>query len=322
MNEKEEEFFWKPKTALGMDVAEGKITSIDEIFKSGRKIKEPEIVDRLLPGLQNELIFIGGSPGKGGGSRPTPTKRTARMHRSGRRYNILAVVVVGDMNGYIGIGKSEGLEHTVAIAKATEAAKLNIVPVKRGCGSWECGCGEKHSIPVSTRGKSGSVIVELKPAPKGIGLCVNAEAKKLLKMAGIRDIWSKTFGDPRTRVNYIFALFNAFKAMNMMKVQGEDVIREEESEIKEEVKKEAKVVEEKEEIKEEKTEKKEEKAKKEKKEETVPKEKKKEKKAKPVKKKKEAVPKKEEKKEKKAVKKKKDAKEKKEEKEASAVAEE
>ena len=212
------EFFWKPKTKLGREVSEGRVSSIDDIFKGSRKIKEPEIVDRLLPDLHNEIIFIGGSPGKGGGSRPTPTKRTARMHRSGRRYNILAVVVVGNMNGYLGIGKSEALDHRTAITKALENAKLNIIPVKRGCGSWECACKEKHSIPVSVKGKSGSVTVELKPAPKGIGLCVNDEAKKLMRIAGIRDIWSKTFGDPRTRINYIFAIFLAFKEMNRMKI--------------------------------------------------------------------------------------------------------
>jgi len=235
VEEKEGEFFWKPKTELGMEVSEGEISSMDEIFNSGRKIKEPEIVDRLLPGLQNEVIFIGGSPGKGGGSRSTPTKRTARMHRSGRRYNILAVVAVGNMDGYLGIGKSEGLEHTTAIEKALENAKLNIIPVKRGCGSWECACNEKHSIPFAVQGKSGSVRIELKPAPKGIGLCVNDEAKKLMKMAGIKDIWSKTFGDPRTRINYIFAIFTAFKEMNRMKIKGvEEEIEEKIEEVAEE----------------------------------------------------------------------------------------
>lgn len=212
---------WIPKTELGKAVFEGKIVSIDEIFKSGKKIKEPEIVDKLLPNLKNELIFVGGSPGKGGGSRKTPTRRTARMHRSGRRYRISAVVVVGNEDGYFGVGKSEAIEHNEAIQKATKSAKLNIIPVKRGCGSWECGCGEQHSIPVQVEGKKGSVKVVLKPAPKGIGLCVNDEAKKAIKIAGIKDVWSKDFGEARSRVNYMFAIFNAFKKMNRMKISEE-----------------------------------------------------------------------------------------------------
>lgn len=208
---------WTPRTELGKAVFGGAITSIDEIFRRGEKIKEPEIVDRLLPGLKSEIIFIGGSPGKGGGIRRTSTRRTARMHRSGRRFTISAMVVVGNENGYLGVGTSESTEHRIAIDKATQKAKMNIMPIKRGCGSWECGCGEVHSIPQEVGGKSGSVIVFLKPAPRGLGLCCSSEMKKLMKLAGISDIWTKTYGERRTRVNLVMATFNALKNLNKMK---------------------------------------------------------------------------------------------------------
>ena len=210
---------WIPKTELGKQVAAGTIT-LDDIFKTGRKIKEPEIIDKLLPGLQNDIIYIGGSPGKGGGIKRTPTKRTARMHRSGRRYTVSALVVVGDGNGYIGVGAANSKEHRDAIEKATTAAKLNVIPVKRGCGSWECNCNGNHSIPLKIFGGEGSNRVMLIPAPKGIGLCVNDEAKKVLKLAGIRDMWSKSFGQSRTRSNYTMAIFDAFKKMNRMKIEA------------------------------------------------------------------------------------------------------
>ncbi|MFH0832664.1 MAG: 30S ribosomal protein S5 [Candidatus Aenigmatarchaeota archaeon] len=208
---------WIPKTELGNDVFNGKITSLDEIFKLGKKIKEPEIVDKLLPNLQNEVYFIGGSPGKGGGDRKTPTKRTARMHRSGRRYKVSAIVIVGNADGYFGVGKASSIEHRDAIEKATVNAKLNIMPVKRGCGSWECACGERHSIPFEVVGQAGSVKVVMKPAPKGIGLCINDEAKKAMRLAGINDVWSTTFGESRTRSNYVFAIYDAFKKMNIVR---------------------------------------------------------------------------------------------------------
>lgn len=207
---------WIPRTKLGQQVAMGQIT-LEEIFRSGKKIKEAGIVDALLPGLQNEIIFIGGSPGKGGGIKRTPTRRTARMHRSGRRYRVSAIAVVGDGNGHVGIGKAQSLENKDAIDKAITAAKLSIIPVKRACGSWECACGENHSIPVRIEGKAGSVIVTLIPAPKGIGLCINDEAKKIIRLAGIRDIWSMSDGESRSRLNYAFAIYNAFKNMNSMK---------------------------------------------------------------------------------------------------------
>jgi small subunit ribosomal protein S5 len=210
---------WKPKTSLGIAVFEGRITSLDEIFAEGKKIKEAPIVDRLVPGLRNEIIFIGGSPGKGGGIKRTPTRRTARMHRSGRRYKVSALVVVGNGNGYIGAGRSVSIEHKVAIDKATEVAKLNIIPVKRGCGSWECGCGQEHSIPAKVTGKSGSVSVELIPAPKGIGLCIPDEGKKMMRLAGIKDIWARSYGNTGARVNYALALYDAFKELNKMKLK-------------------------------------------------------------------------------------------------------
>ncbi len=220
---------WIPRTELGKDVFEGKITSLDEVFESGRKIKEHEIIDRLLPTLQSEIIFIGGSPGKGGGDQKTPTRRTARMHRSGRRYTISAVVVVGDGNKYIGIGKSAAIENHVAIEKAMKNAKINIMPVRKGCGSWECACGEQHSVPLEVNGRRGSVTVSLKPAPKGLGLCISDEGKKVMKLAGIRDIWTKSFGETRSRVNYMGALFDAFKKMNRMKIDKAEAVKAEEA---------------------------------------------------------------------------------------------
>ena len=210
---------WKPRTELGKMVAQGAIT-LDEIFMHGKKIKEAEIVDRLIPNLQSDIIFIGGSPGKGGGIKRTPTRRTTRMHRSGRRYRTSAMVVIGNGDGYFGIGKSVAVENRVAIAKATENAKLNIIPVKRGCGSWECVCGSGHTIPVQIEGKSGSVRVQLFPAPKGVGLCVNNEAKKMMRLAGIKDLWTKRYGESRSRSNYAMAVFDAFKRMNRLRLDS------------------------------------------------------------------------------------------------------
>ena len=210
---------WKPRTELGKMVAQGAIT-LDEIFTHGKKIKEAEIVDRLIPNLQSDIIFIGGSPGKGGGIKRTPTRRTTRMHRSGRRYRTSAMVVIGNGDGYFGLGKSVAVENRVAIAKATENAKLNIIPVKRGCGSWECVCGSGHTIPVQIEGKSGSVRVQLFPAPKGVGLCVNNEAKKMMRLAGIKDLWTKRYGESRSRSNYAMAVFDAFKRMNRLRLDS------------------------------------------------------------------------------------------------------
>lgn len=204
---------WTPKTNLGRQVIEGKITSIDEILFSGKRIIEPEIVDYLVPNLQSELVLIGGRAGKGGGIQRIPIRITAKMHSSGRRFRTSALFVVGDGNGLIGVGRGSSIEPRTSMEKSLRKAKLSIIKIKRGCGDWECGCGTEHSISFKTKGHSGSVRVGLMPAPKGVGLVANNETKKLLKMAGIKDVWVKTFGNTSNRINLISAVFDALKRL-------------------------------------------------------------------------------------------------------------
>lgn len=204
---------WMPKTLLGKDVLAGKITDINEVLRSGKRIIEPEIVDKLVPELKNELILVGGRTGKGGGIQRIPVRITAAMHKSGRRFSTGAFVVVGNEDGLVGIGKGGAPETRDAIAKGMKKAKLNIISIKRGCGSWECGCETLHSVPYKVSGKTGSVKVVLLPAPKGVGLVADDESKKILRIAGIKDVWVKTFGNTGMRINLISAIFDALKKL-------------------------------------------------------------------------------------------------------------
>ena len=208
---------WVPKTSLGQDVVKGKYASLNEILTKGLLILEPEIVDYLVPNLKEEMMYIGGTPGKGGGIKRTATRMTARMHKSGRRYSLTAVAIVGNEDGIVGAGRGNSIEHRGAIQKATQHAKLGVMQIKRGCGSWECNCQTNHSIPYQAEGKSGSVTVVLKPAPKGIGIVAHGETKKILKMAGIKDIWVKSFGQTSSRINLTFAVLNALKNLTTRK---------------------------------------------------------------------------------------------------------
>jgi len=204
---------WVPKTRLGREVFEKKITDIDEILKSGVPIKESEIVDQLVPNLKNELILIGGRAGKGGGIQRIPVKITATMHKSGRRFTTNAFVVVGNEDGIVGIAKGSAVESRDSIEKAVKKAKTKIMRIKRGCGHWECSCGEPHTIPFKTEGHSGSVRVLLFPAPKGVGLVADNSSKKIFRLAGIKDVWVKTFGNTSARINLISAIFDAMKKL-------------------------------------------------------------------------------------------------------------
>lgn len=208
---------WIPKTKLGHNVLKGQFANIGEVLQKGEVILEPEVVDTLIPDLKQEVIYIGGSPGKGGGIRRTATKRTTRMHKSGRRFRLASVIVVGDERGIVGIGKASSKEHRIALEKAAKQAKLNVIRVMKGCGSWECGCDGDHSIKFSTEAKCGSVIVKLLPAPKGVGIVSDKESRKILKLAGIKDVWVKTQGNTGTRQNLAYALFQAIKNLNRTK---------------------------------------------------------------------------------------------------------
>ncbi len=214
---------WIPKTELGRKVLNGEIKSLEEAFLNGYRIMEPEIVDLLMPNLKTEVFKIGGTSGKGGGIRRVPVRRTTRMHKSGRRFKISVMVAVGNENGWIGVGMGEGPmgKQRDVYEKAVREAKKNIIPIVRGCGSWECRCGTPHSIPLIVEGKCGSVRVKLMPAPKGLGLCAPDEIKKLLRLAGIQDIWLKSRGDTRTRMNFVTAVFNALRQLSKYKIDEE-----------------------------------------------------------------------------------------------------
>lgn len=185
---------WVPRTRIGRMVKEGKITSIDEIFAMNIPILEPEIVDYLLPDLKHEIIDVG---------------IVQKQTDAGELSRFRVVVIVGNENGYVGIGKGKAKQLRFAIEKAIINAKLNIAPVRRGCGSWECMCGTPHSVPFTVSGKSGSVRITLYPAPKGTGLVAGDVAKVVLRMAGIKDVWSKTLGETRTTYNFARATYNA-----------------------------------------------------------------------------------------------------------------
>lgn len=213
---------WKPKTELGKKVKSGEITNIDQILDKGLKILEPEIVDMLLPDAEIDLLLIGQSKGKFGGGQRRVFKQTQKKTNEGNKPSFATFAVIGNRNGYIGIGYGKSRETVPAREKAFRRAKLNVIKIRRGCGSWECGCGNPHSIPCKVTGKVGSVEVTLIPAPNGTGLCIEKECAKMLELAGIKDVWSKTKGKTTTKLNHVQACFEALKMLITTKIRAQD----------------------------------------------------------------------------------------------------
>ncbi len=94
---------WVPRTTLGRLVANGEITSIEQVFQNHYRILEPEIVDRLLPNLEQEVIDV---------------KLVQRQTDAGEKTRFKALLVVGNRDGYVGIGTGKSSQVVLAIEKA------------------------------------------------------------------------------------------------------------------------------------------------------------------------------------------------------------
>ncbi|MCK9597227.1 30S ribosomal protein S5 [Candidatus Pacearchaeota archaeon] len=211
--EKEKLVAWVPKTKLGKEVKEKKIKDIDHILDNKYKILEAEIVDTLL-NLKTDLFLVGQSKGKFGGGKRRAWRQTQRKTEEGNVPTFSAFAIVGDGNGHIGIGLGRAKETLPARDKAIRKAKLNIIKIVRACSDFDCACSELHSVPFKVTGKSGSTQVTLIPAPQGTGLVVGNELKKVLRLAGIKDVYSRTSGQKRTTFNLVKACFDALKKTN------------------------------------------------------------------------------------------------------------
>ena len=174
---------WEPKTLLGKKVASGEISTMEEIYEKGLRIQEAGIIKKLLPDLKTEVIDVG---------------LIQKMTPNGQSTRFKALVAAGNQNGWLGIGLGKSKQMRIAIEKANNAAFLNVSPIKLGCGSWECRCDEKHSVPFTVKGKGGSVTIEILPGPRGLGLVAGGKIRNLLKLAGVKDVWTHTKGSTAT----------------------------------------------------------------------------------------------------------------------------
>jgi small subunit ribosomal protein S2e len=111
------------------------------------------------------------------------------------------------MDGHVGLGVKLAKEVQIAIKGALVAAKLSLVPVRRGY--WGNKIGNVHTVPIKVTGKCGSVSVRLIPAPRGTGIVGAPVSKKLLQFAGVEDVFTSSTGSTKTLENFVRATYDA-----------------------------------------------------------------------------------------------------------------
>ena len=196
---------WKPKTRIGIMVKAGEITSLEQIIDMGKPVLEPEIIDVLLPDMEYVNLEV---------------RSTQRVTDSGKRTKFRVLVVIGDSKGHVGLGVGKSEELRPAMDYAVRDAKKHVISVHMGCGSWECRCQKTHSVPRMSFGKEGSTIVKLKPAPRGLGLAASDVVKKVLGIAGVKDVWSQVLGCSNT-YNVASATMKALDSINTIRPPAE-----------------------------------------------------------------------------------------------------
>ncbi|MBQ6651733.1 MAG: 30S ribosomal protein S5 [Atopobiaceae bacterium] len=130
--------------------------------------------------------------------------RVSKTVKGGRRMSLLALVVVGDGKGNVGVGMGKSAEVPLAIQKGVDDAKKNMfhVPVT-----------DERTIPHEVEGHYGAGRVLIKPAVPGTGVIAGGPVRPLFELAGIHNVLSKSLGT-NNALNIIKAAAEGLKQLS------------------------------------------------------------------------------------------------------------
>lgn len=130
--------------------------------------------------------------------------RVAKVVKGGRQFGFTALTVVGDGAGRVGFGYGKAREVPVAIQKAMEKARKNMVTVPLK------GLTLQHEI----WGEHGATKVFMRPASDGTGVIAGGAMRAVFEVAGVQNVLAKSFGS-RNAMNVVRATMDALKRMNL-----------------------------------------------------------------------------------------------------------
>jgi small subunit ribosomal protein S5 len=139
-------------------------------------------------GLQEKLVQV---------------NRVAKVVKGGRIFGFTALTVVGDGKGKVGFGRGKAREVPVAIQKAMEAARRNMIQVDLA--------GDTIQYPI--KAKHGAAKIYMQPASQGTGVIAGGAMRAVLELAGVHNVLAKCYGSTNP-INVVRATFNALKEMS------------------------------------------------------------------------------------------------------------
>lgn len=128
--------------------------------------------------------------------------RVAKVVKGGRIFGFTAVMVVGDGNGRVGYGRGKAREVPLAIQKANQAARRNMIQVDLS--------GSTIQYPITAR--HGASKIFMQPASEGTGVIAGKTMRAVLEVAGVHNVLAKCYGSTNP-INVIRATFKGLKNM-------------------------------------------------------------------------------------------------------------